>query len=438
VPARRSGKLQKNLPLEANGYEIKGSIANVLQRLGRARSKERDRLSLSLTLRIRTFGVVCHATDQWGDCMKMRASQSLGWLAVILVIVFADSISNAQTTGTIFVNTNQTNNEVWSYARARDGTLSFVGAFPTQGKGSGSGDLSSQGAIILAQNGKTLFVVNAGSNEITSFSVQAGGQLAFVVKVPSGGQFPVSLTAFRNILYVLNAHGSAHINGFKISATGALRAIANSSRPLSTAAPKPAQVQFSPNGKLLVVAEIDTNKLDTYTVGQGGLATGPLVQNSAGGGPFGFAFDSKGHLIVSEVTLSSASSYSVAPSGTLTVITAALVDFGKAACWVVNTNNKNFPQQYSYITNTASATISGFKIAANGSISLLDSNGITFMLPTGGDPLDMALSSDSNYLYALEGTFGGIVGFQIQSDGSLVQVTNPLGTPASSYGLAGN
>jgi 6-phosphogluconolactonase (cycloisomerase 2 family) len=370
--------------------------------------------------------------------MKIQLNRNLWIPAVILVTVLAASVSGAQTTGAVFVNTNQKSNEIWSYTRASDGTLSFVGAFATQGNGSGSGNLGSQGAVILAQNGKTLFVVNAGSNEITSFSVQAGGQLTFVAKVPSGGQFPVSLTAFGNLLYVLNAHGSAHINGFKISAAGALKAVANSSRPLSAAAPKPAQVQFSPNGKLLVVAEIDTNKLDTYTVAQGGLATGPLVQNSAGGGPFGFAFDNKGHLIVSEVTLSSASSYSVSPTGALTVITGALVDFGKAACWVVNTNNKSFPQQYSYITNTASATISGFKIAANGSISLLDSNGITFMLPTGGDPLDMALSSDSNYLYALEGSFGGIVGFQIQSDGSLVQVTNPLGTPTSSYGIAGN
>lgn len=370
--------------------------------------------------------------------MKPWVSRMWGIFAVMFAILLTVATSDAQTTGAVFVNTNQTNNEVWSYARASDGTLSFVGAFATQGKGSGSGDLSSQGAIILAQSGKTLFVVNAGSNEISSFSVQPGGQLTFVAKVPSGGQFPVSLTAFGNILYVLNAHGSAHINGFKISPTGALRAIANSSRPLSTAAPKPAQVQFSPNGKLLVVAEIDTNKLDTYTVGQGGLATGPMVQNSAGSGPFGFAFDNKGHMIVSEVTLSSASSYSISPTGTLSVITAALVDFGKAACWVVNTNNRNFTQQYSYITNTASATISGFKIATDGSISLLDSDGITFMLPTGGDPLDMALSSDSNYLYALEGSFGGIVGFQIQSDGSLVQVTNPLGTPPSSYGVAGN
>jgi len=346
----------------------------------------------------------------------------------------------AQTTGAVYVNTNQTNNEVWSYSRASDGTLTFVGAFSTQGKGSGNADLSSQGAVVLNRTGTLLFVVNAGSNEITSFSVQPGGQLTFVGKVRSGGQFPNSLTVFNNLLYVLNAKGSAHINGFHTNASGAMRAIAGSSRNLSTAAPNPAQVQFSPNGKLLVVAEIDTDKLDTYTVDlTTGLATGPNVQNSAGGGPFGFAFDNKAHLIVSEVDMSSASSYSVSASGTLTPITSALIDFGQAACWVVNTNNSTFPQQYSYITNTGDFTISGFKIAANGSITLLNSDGRTFVLPSNSFPLDMAISKDSNYLYVLEGiAYGGLAGFQIHSDGSLTQLQDILGIPLSAYGIIGN
>jgi 6-phosphogluconolactonase len=357
----------------------------------------------------------------------------------ILVCLFLAAAAFAQTTGAIYLNTNQASNEVWSYTRGSDGTLTFAGTFPTQGGGSGSGNLDSQGAIILSQNGKLLFVVNAGSNEISSFAVQPGGQLTFVAKVPSGGTFPVSLALHGSLLYALNAGGtSARISGFKVNSSGTLKAITNSARRLSTALPTPTQIGFNAAGTLLVVTEKGTNKIDTYTVAANGLATGPNVQNSNGPGPFGFAYDSAGHLIVSEVMQSAASSYSVSSSGVLTVITGSLIDFGKAACWTVNTKNRKFPSQYSYITNTADATISGFKIAADGSISLLNSDGRTFVLPTGADPLDEALSSDSNYLYALEGSFGGIVGFQIQSDGSLVQVTNPLGTPISSYGLAGN
>jgi 6-phosphogluconolactonase (cycloisomerase 2 family) len=348
-------------------------------------------------------------------------------------------LASAQTTGAIYLNTNQTVNEVWSYTRASDGTLSFAGSFSTQGAGSNSGNLGSQNAIILSPSGKFLFVVNAGSNEITSFAVKPGGQLTFVAKVPSGGTFPVSLTLHGSLLYALNSGGTAaRISGFKVNSAGAMKAIASSARKLSTALPSPTQIGFNAAGTLLVVTEKGTNKIDTYTVAANGIATGPNVQNSNGPGPFGFAFDNLGHLIVSEVMNSGASSYSVSSSGTLTVITGSLIDFGKAACWTVNTNSRKYPTQYSYITNTADATISGFSIASNGAISLLDADGRTFVLPTGGDPLDEALSADSSYLYALEGSFGGIVGFQIQTDGSLIQITNPLGTPTSSYGIAGN
>lgn len=369
------------------------------------------------------------------NCLGLCAAAGLA--AFVMVTA---GVAVSQTTGAVYVNTNQSNNEVWSYARASDGTLTFTGAFSTQGSGSNAADLSSQGAVVLNKSGKFLFVVNAGSNEITSFLVQPGGQLTFVSKVRSGGQFPNSLTVFDNLLYVLNAHGSAKINGFRISQTGALRAIAGSSRALSATAPNPAQVQFSPNGKLLVAAEIDTDKLDTYTVNLStGLATGPNVQNSAGPGPFGFAFDNKGHLIVSEVDLSSASSYSVSQTGTLTPITSALVDFGVAACWVMNTNNPTFPQQYSYITNTGDFTISGYSIAANGSIALLNADGKTFVLPSNSFPLDMAISKDSNYLYVLEGiAYGGLAGLQIHSDGSLTQLQDVLGIPLSAYGIIGN
>ena len=353
-----------------------------------------------------------------------------------LLFVFLSALCFAETSGAIFVNTNQTANQVWSYSRASDGTLTFAGAFDTQGKGSAS-DLGSQNAVILSPNRKFLFVVNAGSNEITSFAVQPNAQLSFVSKVSSGGKAPISLTVSRKLLYVLNSASPARINAFTIGPTGALTPIAGSARRLSVSNPEPAQVQFSNNGALLVVAERITSKLDTYTVAANGLATGPNVQNSSGTGPFGFAFDSAGHLIVSEVRASAVSSYSVSSSGTIGVITGSLLDFGQSACWIANTANPGFPAQYSYTTNTGSSTISGFTIAPDGSLSLLNADGKTFVLPDRSDPLDEVISDDNNYLYVLEGTYGGVVGLRIASDGSLTQVTAILGTPSTSYGMAG-
>lgn len=337
--------------------------------------------------------------------------------------------------GAVFVNANSISNQVWMYSRGDNGQLALVGAFSTQGQGSSNG-LSSQGSVALGTNNTFLYAVSAGSSEITAFQVSPTG-LGFVGKVPSGGTFPSSIAVFGNWLYVLNSKGtSANITGFNIQADGSLVAIANSTRPLSAALPEPAEVGFTPDGTTLIVSEKVTNVIDTYAVGADGVATGPTVQAAAGHGPFGFAFDNAGHLVVAEITLSSASSYTVS-GGLLHVVTARRKDLGKGACWVTNTKDPTLPQQYSYISNTASDSLSGFAIASNGAISLLNADGRTAVLPNGAFPIDLTLSSDNKYLYVLEKKLPGIAGFQIQSDGSLVQIQDLRGTPLTSYGMTG-
>ena len=345
------------------------------------------------------------------------------------------TVTAVQPAGAVFVNGNSAANRVWMYTRDTNGQLSLVRAFPTQGAGSGGG-LASQGSVALGNNNRFLYAVNAGSNEITAFQVRPNG-LAFVGKVSSGGTFPNSIAVSGKLLYVLNARGtSANITGFGIQRDGSLQAIPDSTRPLSAELPTPGQVGFTPDGRTLLVTEKDTDKIDTYAIGADGVATGPRVQESAGSAPFGFAFDNAGHLVVSEITLSSASSYTLS-GRVLQVVTARLKDFGKAACWVASTSNPALPQQYSYISNTNSDTISGLAIAADGSISLLDADGKTAVLPPGAFPIDLAISGDSKYLYVLEKKLPGIAGFEIQSDGSLVKIQDLGGIPASSYGMTG-
>ena len=338
--------------------------------------------------------------------------------------------------GAVFINANTVANKVWMYNRGADGQLTFVGAFSTQGSGTGSTALNSQGSVTVTSDHNYVYAVNAGSNEITAFQVTPTG-LTFIGKVPSGGIFPRSVTTFGNFLYVLNAKGtSANITGFTIQINGSLVAIPNSTRPLSAALPNPAQISFTPDGTTLVVAERATNIIDTYAVAPDGTSTGPLVQASAGHGPFGFSFDSASHLVVSEITLSSASSYTIS-NGVLQVVTAHLKDLGKAACWAICTTDPGLPQQYAYVSNTSSATISGYVIATDGSLSLVNADGKTATLPRGAFPIDLAISSDNAYLYVLEHSLPGVAGFQIQSDGNLLQIQSVTGTPLSSYGMTG-
>src|SRR5215207_1245396 len=96
--------------------------------------------------------------------------------------------------GAVYVLTNQTVNAVAAFNRAPDGTLTPAGTFPTGGSGdpvAQPGDpptdpLASQGALILSEDNRFLFAVNAGSDEISVLAVGKSG-LTLVDKVASGG-----------------------------------------------------------------------------------------------------------------------------------------------------------------------------------------------------------------------------------------------------------
>ncbi len=188
-------------------------------------------------------------------------------------------------------------NAVKVFHRGGGGSLSPGGEFATGGTGTGTG-LGNQGGLVL--DGNRLFAVNPGSDSISSFRVRGHG-LELIDTDASGGDQPISLTVDDGLLYVLNAGGAGNITGHTISRHGALSPLVGSTRPLSGAATGPAQVSFDPRGETLVVTEKNTNLIDTYEVnGDTGLASGPNPQASAGATPFGFAFDRRGHLIVSE------------------------------------------------------------------------------------------------------------------------------------------
>src|SRR5258705_558882 len=162
--------------------------------------------------------------------------------------------------GAVYTLTNQVaGNAVAVFTRGADGRLTSAGSFATGGTGTGAG-LGSQGAVVLSENGRFLFVVNAGSNDVSVFDVRPSG-LSLASRTGSGGTLPISLTVHGNVLYVLNAGGNGSINGFTVGSSGALTPIAGSSRSLSGPNVGPAQGSFSPDGRRLAVTEKSTNLL---------------------------------------------------------------------------------------------------------------------------------------------------------------------------------
>jgi 6-phosphogluconolactonase (cycloisomerase 2 family) len=338
--------------------------------------------------------------------------------------------------GAVYTMTNAAaGNEVIAYDRAGDGSLTFRAAYATDGLGTGMG-LGSQGSIILSQDGQWLFVVNAGSNEISVFQNKKN-ELERTDVVDSGGVAPISLTVFGGVLYVLNAGDTStagNITGFTLEGGGTLAPLANSTQPLSSDAPGatigPAQVAFDNQGEFLVVTEKMTNMIDTYAVDDG-LAGPPETHPSAGETPFGFAFDRRNHPIVSEAfggapNASATSSYDL-EEGDLEVISASVPTTQTAACWVAISKDG----KYAYAANTGSGSVSSYAIAKNGEITLLEAQaGVT-----GGAAIDLAVSNNGRYLFALAGRVNTISVFHVEADGSL-ELLSDVSVPAGSVGLA--
>ncbi|MDA4130890.1 MAG: lactonase family protein [Thaumarchaeota archaeon] len=352
---------------------------------------------------------------------------SLLSLAAILAILTSINVSAAAFSGSVgavyIIDNSASGNNVWVYARASDGSLSSLGPVSTNGLGTGAG-LGSQSAILLTSNGHWLLTVDAGSNEISVFKVQ-GTALTFASKASSQGTGPISLAAYGNLVYVLNAGGTGSIAGFKLSNAGVLTFIAGSNEPLSGAAtPSPEQIGFNNHGNVLVVTEKASNMIDTYTVDNHGVASVPKPQASAGSGPYGFAFDNSGELIVSEAASNTVSSYFVSSQGQLRIISGAIPTFGSAPCWLLVNGH------FAYTANAHGGTLSTFKVSSKGGLTLFSSVAAHTAIPA----LDMAFSHKSEFLYLRNGA--SITGFRVFSDGSISSIASISGIASSASGLA--
>lgn len=368
--------------------------------------------------------------------MKSIPTICIAAIALSFVSTPASSPAGDTAAGAVYtMNNSADGNDILVFHRGSDGALTPAGSVATGGLGTGGG-LGNQSGLTLSNGGKWLLAVNAGSDEISVLATSPGG-LVVVDRVWSGGSRPVSITTHGDLVYVLNAggaeNGGDNITGFVLDGSGTLWPIADSTRPLSAATTAPAQVGFNPDGSTLIVTEKATGVIDTYTVGIDGLVVDHLVYASVGVTPFGFSFGHRDQLFVSEAfggmpDASAVSSYQLEPDGELSVISPSAPTTETAACWVVVTNHG----KYGYTTNAGSNTVSGYAIGNDGSLQLLQEDGVSGS--TGGAPIDMALSRNSRFLYVLNATGVSISGFAVDSRGRLASVGETQ-LPSLSNGL---
>jgi len=357
-------------------------------------------------------------------------------LAVFLILLSCCSqnlFGRSTSSGFVYVMTNDpAGNTVIQYQRS-GGSLTQLSEAATGGLG-GTGNgvgpldpLGSQDSLVLSGDGSFVLAVNAGSNQVSALSASSSG-LRLLNTVSSSGDFPNSVALHGDLVYVLNAHGTPNISGFRLSSTG-LTPIAGSTVSLpGGSASGPHDIRYSPDGTRLLVTEGNTNKIDIFELSSSGLVTGLKSQSSAGLGPFGMKFGRDDLLFNSEATTNSVSSYLLTSSDTLNVISAAVPDGQQATCWISFTGDGKF----AFVSNTASGNLSSYAIDIKGTVNLAQPVAAT---AAGGNPIDSAFSSDSVFLFVDDSSMGRILIYSVHG-ASLKLIGTVPGLPTTLQGVA--
>ncbi len=367
----------------------------------------------------------------------------LGLAAAAAVAVPASASASAPdgpspVVGHVYVNDNtKPANTIGAFDRHADGTLTPEAGAPFWAGGAGTGSgLPSQGALQFSADGRFLIAVDAGSNQISVLRVHSDGSLSLVPGgvVSSHGTLPDSLAVHGDLVYVANS-GAGHSNytGFRLSFGGHLFHIPGSTVTLASAA-APGDVLFNGTGTKLAGTEVGPSVIDSFTVGSGGrLTAAPGSPFPAQGlGPFGSEFSpaNPDQLFVSNAHNTAKDSGTVSAfkdhrNGNLSSIAGSpFPDHQMAPCWVEITQDG----QFLFTVNTASGTISGYQIAANGALTLLPGS-----TPAGGPSagaVDARLSPDGAFLYVDQSKTHAVAAFAVNG-GRLTQLgASPFSLPA--------
>jgi hypothetical protein len=331
--------------------------------------------------------------------------------------------------GHVYVNDNTAGaNTIVGFDRHSDGSLTPLVGSPFNAGGQGTGTIvGSQGALQSSGDGRYLLAVDAGSNQVSVLRILPDGALLPIGGGPvsSGGVEPISIAVHGNLVYVANEGDKAtgtgsNYTGFTLNPGGHLSPLAGSTFDLPNTA-NPGDILFNSTGTNLVGVEVGTTVastflIDSFVVGEDGRITpaagSPFPAQAAG--PFGSEFSpvNPAHLYVSNAHggagNGSVSAFDVTNAGALSSIgSSPYADGQTAPCWVEISHDG----AYLWTVNTASTTISSYKILADGSLSLVTST--AFKSGAGIRPFDARLSADGSTLYVVDAATANVSAFAV-------------------------
>ena len=382
-------------------------------------------------------------------------------LVVALVCIVVPGQAAAATPNRVYVETNNpAGNQVVVFRRAAGGALHEQGRVATGGVGAPASVqvpiVDSVNSVILSQDKKLLFAVNAGSNTVSSFNLGKNGLPRLVGTTSSQGKFPLSLASLADhrhgraaatgILYTVN-YSSGDITGFRYAANGKLTAIPGGHVPLSTPGPgaRPSEIQI--DHRKLFVENRNPNTMDVWKLSPTGAPRARVTTHVADAAPYGMAFLKNGTVLVNGSDSQAESSYRVSGSGRLKRINTAGPS-GHASCWVSITPNDRFaftsdvygfgPSPFTTppAPPEGQGTLTRFGISRSGRLTYLG-NVVTH---SGGLADDSALSPSGRQFDVLEGdvkTFKAYIeSYRVTDTGELLfEHRTPENLPAFTSGL---
>ena len=346
-------------------------------------------------------------------------------------------------------------NSIFAFQRAADGHLTAVPGSPFLTGGAGVQDSSlalgpydSDQNVIVDQERKLLFAVNAGSDTVAVFHITSNGSLTAVKgsPFPSGGTNPVSVGISGNLLFVVNKNGDfprlspvlPNYAVFRVDSDGSLSQIREATISVALGS-SPSQALVASGRNLLFGADFFGGLLQAFKIRE----DGHLTQRSPVALPDSEFENSPAprlslglmthptlpYLYTGFVTINRLGVYRFDENGHLSFVR-SVPNSGVAICWV-RTNRSG---RRLYTSNTGAFDTS--------TMSVYDSSDParpheiqTITLLGQGNVRQFELSKDGRFLFALTSRFSNLIPqgagnalhiLSIANDGTMSENIDPI------------
>ena len=401
------------------------------------------------------------------------------------------------TSGCLYVQTNEDQNSVIHFARGEDGRLTELERRPTGGSGSGAFNYRAdpraiilEGAqrLVLTPDRGFLLAINNRDNSVSSFRVGNEGKLTLLDVKPTGNAVTglsgtaksLAYASSSGTLYILHTIGPEHVRLMSLDSEGTL-----TPRPEAyTAVPpdKPGRITtmltLAPDQRFVLVGssideaptanrdgspnlfverngkqhsifsnDPDPDGLAVFSVEEHGALGEPMFQGAGGSSPWCplFLKHRPNQFVIALATADAVSLATLEANGKVTPGRAVQADTSTGRgfpCWMSMTPDDRLVFAtmtcHSYITSWRLEG-NALQVAADPACRNVPGDGTFRDLggTVGSGPIDMWMTPDGSYLYQIYPNASMVIGYAVQANGGLTEVTTADIPYNSAHSLAG-